>query len=372
VDLGAGDLMAETLIYRDIDVRALDDFHDGESGLSVDAERIWLRLLVDRELSTVVPGLVLGGKAKISERCRMKPAKFSAAWAELERDGKVRADWSVGVVVLPAAPTLDVHDPRGTNKVVEWGKFFVRQAPKSKLVDELREAWRARLGAKGKGWLEAFDSLSRGTYRKATSPLPPNDSPNRSPNISPNGSPSGSPNVSPNGSGAFSQESGVRSQEGLLSLARDTHAHADATRTTGLEADVDGATTRHDGGARGGGGARTWTGADLDEAWRSTYRRPTGDTLQLAQLAGLVREAAELRGEQPAQLAQRFLDEFKAMLAEWKARNAHHGTPQVSDAVKHFGKVLDRLEADEDDDEQPDNPAFRRFKPVVRPAKVPA
>jgi hypothetical protein len=85
-----------------------------------------------------------------------------------------------------------------------------------------------------------------------------------------------------------------------------------------------------------------------------------------------VREAAELRGEQPAQLAQRFLDEFKAMLAEWKARNAHHGTPQVSDAVKHFGKVLDRLEADEDDDEQPDNPAFRRFKPVVRPAKVPA
>lgn len=158
----------------------------------------------------------------------------------------------------------------------------------------------------------------------------------------------------------------------ILSRAGE-RAHADATRTSGLEADVDDATTRHDGGARAGGGAgaRMWTGADLDAAWRELYRRPTGSPGDVSQLAGLVREAAELRGEQPAELCRRFLDEFRVMLGEWKGRNAHHGTPQVTDAIKHFGKVLDRLDSDDSDDEpeQPDNPAHRRLPTIVRPSR---
>lgn len=175
------------------------------------------------------------------------------------------------------------------------------------------------------------------------------------------------------GSGAGSAARSPDPVPVLLSRAGE-HAHADATRTTGLEADVDGATTRHDGGARAGGGAgaRVWAGVDLDELWRNTYRRPTGSPGDVAQLAGMVREAAELRGEQAADLGQRFLVEFRAMLAEWKSRKAHHGTPQVTDAIKHFGKVLDRLDFGDGGDapEQPSNPAHRRLPPIVRPPRL--
>ncbi len=171
--------------------------------------------------------------------------------------------------------------------------------------------------------------------------------------------------------------SGARSPDPVpvLRSRAGEHAHADATpaRTSGLEAVVDDATTRHDGGARvgGGAGARAWTAADLDELWRSTYRRPTGDSMQLAQLAGRLREAAELRGESAVDLAPRFLGEFRAMLGDWKARKQHHGAPQVSDALRHFDKVLERLDdgGGGAEPEQPDNPAYRRIPRAVRPQR---
>ncbi len=52
--------MARDYLYRIVDVRALMHFHDGAGGLSVNAERIWTRLLIGTE-TTIVPGLAPAG-----------------------------------------------------------------------------------------------------------------------------------------------------------------------------------------------------------------------------------------------------------------------------------------------------------------------
>lgn len=195
-------------IYRTVDIRALAHFHDGPGGLSVEAERIWCRLLIDT-MTTPVPGLVLARRGDLMDRCRIaNQRRFDAAWKELADAGMVGADWPLGVVILPSAPRQRCHEPVNNNTVIAWAKFLDQQAPRCEAVERLRDDWRAALLERGPEWLAAFDTQARGAYKKP--PKPKTEvSPERSGEFSGETSPERSEVLS----GTLSQESGVRSQE---------------------------------------------------------------------------------------------------------------------------------------------------------------
>ena len=191
----APDAPDKRCIYRNVDVRALAHFHAGEGGLSVNAERIWCRLLID-DASTPVPGLVLARRGDLVDRCRMTAKQFNEAFRELENtkdqdgnpDPMVIANWPIGVVILPGAPRQLCHKPPNTSVPVAWRKFIEQSAPRCQEVSKLIAAWEQALSEHGAAFLEAFRSGSRGTYKRPMISDAAPDSLNRSVNHSPNGS----------------------------------------------------------------------------------------------------------------------------------------------------------------------------------------
>jgi len=204
----AADTPERKCIYRNVDVRALAHFHAGEGGLSVNAERIWCRLLID-DASTPVPGLVLARRGDLVDRCRMTSKQFNEAFRELEnaldQDGQPApmaiANWPIGVVILPGAPRQLCHKPASTSIPVAWRKFIDQSAPRCQEVSRLIAAWEQALSEYGEAFIEAFRYGSRGTYKKPVisggEPVSPNYSAKRS----------------PNGSASRSQDPGSRIQD---------------------------------------------------------------------------------------------------------------------------------------------------------------
>lgn len=327
--------MANNVIYRSVSVRALLRFNDDKGGLSVNAERVWCRLLIDTS-TTIVPGLVITTRGGLADRCRLTRTQFDDAFAELsgfrDKDGVADpmaiANWPQGVVILPGAPRQPQHRPHSTSIPVQWARFLNREAPKCEEVAQLREAWRAVFAeldveraaeaqAKGKPapapFLEAFDAESRGKYKDrapASVGGSPNESPkasvNRSPNVSPNNSPNLSAKASPNGSPSVSQESGIRNQEVKTAVA-----------------------------SAGAPVARDYNLGALEADWWRLVECPPGDRVGLSALLEKLDEAAKAKGLSAFDVAERVLPAGKAIFAEMRERKVHHGTPSAVALATH-------------------------------------
>lgn len=318
--------MAKDFIYRKVDVRALIHFHDGPGGLSVNAERIWSRLLID-EVTTPIPGLVLARRGEMADRCRMSLREFDAAFAELsgtkDPDGTpapmVCANWPLGVITLPSAPRQPVHRPSSTSTPVEWARFFERSAPKCQEVDDLRDAWRSTLGEMQREsedrssrdgikpvlWLSAFDEQSRGRYAKRSA--------NGSPKISANYSAKPSANHSLTGSPTISQDAGGRRQEGEKPPSRDPPAAVPVAPLTVPPP------------APPAPPAPQSTAGMLAKAFERVTQTPCTPTA-CRPLVESVERAAELRCIPVRDMANQLVDAAASLYGDMRERGVHHGT----------------------------------------------
>lgn len=91
---------------------------------------------------------------------------------------------------------------------------------------------------------------------------------------------------------------------------------------------------------------RAFSGADLDELWQEVTSKATGGSPCLIDAAKLIREQAAIeRAPDVAGLARALVAANAEMLAEWRSRNEHHGSPDVEEfsRPRHFAKVVDWL-----------------------------
>ena len=115
-------------------------------------QTLWLRLLTGPEL-TVIPGLFAIGEAALSEALGWPLEGFRKAFAEVSREGMVKADWKARLVWVPKA--LSHNRPESPNVVRSWGSVFA-ELPDSPLKTEAYQALKAFVEGMGEGFGKAF------------------------------------------------------------------------------------------------------------------------------------------------------------------------------------------------------------------------
>ena len=351
--------MAHDHIYRRVDVRALTaPLATGKPPCAA-AQLIWSHLLIGPH-TTPVPGLVLVRRSTLLEETQLHPRMFNAGWKELVDDGRVEADWDVGVVVLTNALRQQVHRPGSTSSVVQIGLYTSVSVPRCALTDSYRERIRDWLREIGPAWLDAFDS-----QRRRGSGSPPNkktgdfaggdEKPNANRTATrtqteqpPEASPEPQPNPHPNASGGGSQDTGDRIQELKAPPARDAQAEAHAREAAAPGTSTPAARAQ----PKLTGGASKLTGGAFSALFTRLTKRPAGlnadGSVTLAAVEN-VRQYAALQEPpvEPSAMAEALVAAQLAMLADWKRRKvAHHCQPTVDDLAdaKYFAKVCGWLE----------------------------
>lgn len=118
------------------------------------AQTLWFRLLSGPEL-TNIPGLIVSGAASLAEALGWETEDLRTAFTEIEREGLAVADWSARLVWVPNA--IKYNEPDNPNVIKSWAAAW-EELPECDLKERARAALRAHLIAKGKAWLDAFDS----------------------------------------------------------------------------------------------------------------------------------------------------------------------------------------------------------------------
>lgn len=87
------------------------------SGPEANAQTLWLRLLTGPEL-TNIPGVFVGGEAALAEALGWDLEGFRKAFAEVFREGLVKADWKARLVWVPKA--IHYNRPESPNVIRSW------------------------------------------------------------------------------------------------------------------------------------------------------------------------------------------------------------------------------------------------------------
>jgi hypothetical protein len=126
--------------------------------LSPDAKLLWLYFLTGPEV-TSLPGVIVAGRAHLSEVMGWDLARFDAAFGEFAPsktypDAMARADWSRRVVWLPKA--FKHNKPSNTNVLIGWRDHW-RVVPECPLKSEAFRALRLFAESLGASYLQQFD-----------------------------------------------------------------------------------------------------------------------------------------------------------------------------------------------------------------------
>ena len=113
---------------------------------------LFFRLLTGPEL-TSIPGLFQAWEAGLAQALGWSIKDFRRCFAEVEREGLAKADWSTGLIWLPKA--VHHNEPESINVVVGWRTFW-HELPDCDLKDEADGALLAWARSKGKPWAEAY------------------------------------------------------------------------------------------------------------------------------------------------------------------------------------------------------------------------
>lgn len=119
-------------------------------GLSPDAKLLWFYLLTGPEV-TSVPGLIVAGRAHLSEALGWDLSRFDVAFSELRP--KAHADWVARVVWLPNATRY--NEPANPNVVKGW-KDALRAVPECELRNLAVSGLETVCESLGQAFAEAF------------------------------------------------------------------------------------------------------------------------------------------------------------------------------------------------------------------------
>ena len=96
--------------HRKIDVRMWgDEKFQRLSPMPPSGQGLWIFLLTNGS-TTSVPGLFHAGRLQLAEQLGWLPEAFDEAFAEVAREGMVRADWKARVVWVPKAISYNVPE----------------------------------------------------------------------------------------------------------------------------------------------------------------------------------------------------------------------------------------------------------------------
>lgn len=121
---------------------------------------LWMYLLTGRR-TVQIPGVVIAREAVIADDLGWTIEGFREAFAEVSRNGRVKADWKAGVVLLRRALIDADGNPRPTNTpqspnvLRSWSKCW-RDIPDCDLKIELYDELKAFSEALGEGYGKAF------------------------------------------------------------------------------------------------------------------------------------------------------------------------------------------------------------------------
>lgn len=171
-------------------------------------QTLWMWLLTG-PATTVFPGVVIARDAAIASELGWplnpeltEPGSFRGAWSELESRGMARADWNVGLVVLPRALMDRLGNPRESakpgspNQLRSWAKSYseIPDCPlKDWYLDELKLFAKAldttsRDKTKDKVYQAAYsEAFSAAIDRRRVADEYPNGYPNASATSTPTG-----------------------------------------------------------------------------------------------------------------------------------------------------------------------------------------
>lgn len=150
--------------FRKIDVRMWgDERFNRLSPITCSGQALWIYLLTGRQTS-IIPGLIVAGKATLAESLRWSPEGLAKAFEEVLREGLAEADWKAPLIWIPNA--IKYNSPANPNVVKSWRDTW-DEIPECKLKDKAHTALKEFLKGFGKGFAEAFDrALPKGMAKQ--------------------------------------------------------------------------------------------------------------------------------------------------------------------------------------------------------------
>jgi hypothetical protein len=195
------------------------------SPLKPSGQALWLYLLTG-PFSTLIPGIVVGGKAGIAERLGWSPTDFLRCFEEIASRRMAVADWGRQVIFLPNA--LKHNAPQNPNVVLGWAQAWA-EVPACTLKHQAAARIRQTLAQMGTQYVQAFDTIAGHSGPDST-----NDWGNDSSKHSSNHSPADSRNQPPNQEQEQEQEQDPPPLPPSLPLG-DSVASKDASRGSEID-----------------------------------------------------------------------------------------------------------------------------------------
>jgi len=144
----------EKELYRKVSVRTWNDDRVRRlSPLKPSGQALWLWLITG-PFSTVIPGVVVGGRLAMAERLDWAPEDFDRCWSEIEAEKMAEADWKAPLVWMPNG--IHHNEPDNPNVVTGWRKaepFIPECGLRTKAFLELR----SYLQTRGPAFVSSFD-----------------------------------------------------------------------------------------------------------------------------------------------------------------------------------------------------------------------
>lgn len=122
------------------------------SPLKPSGQALWVYLLTCPEM-TNVPGVIVSGKAAMSESLGWTGEAFGEAFGELLREGMVQADWKARLVFIPRA--VRHNPPESPNAILGW-RDTVRELGDSPLKRLVLQELQAFVQGMGEAFPKAF------------------------------------------------------------------------------------------------------------------------------------------------------------------------------------------------------------------------
>lgn len=152
--------------YRKIEVRTwADERFRRLSPIQPSGQGLWFFLLTGPHTGPI-PGLFRAGRAAIAEELDWDVEAFDKAFQEVIENGMAKADFKARLVWLPNA--LKHNKPESPNVVRSW-RVELDLLPECDLKNEALSHIREILESIGPSYVQAFDEVLCGDYRKPSS-----------------------------------------------------------------------------------------------------------------------------------------------------------------------------------------------------------
>lgn len=115
-------------------------------------QSLWQYLLSGPE-TTLIPGIVIGGRAGLAEALDWSQEGFDQAFQEILDQGMAKVDWKERLIWLPNGPKH--NPPESPNVIIGWARYWP-EVPGCALKTEILQGLKAYVGGLNEPFRKAF------------------------------------------------------------------------------------------------------------------------------------------------------------------------------------------------------------------------